>query len=51
VARKPLDMLGQPFRVKVLDRVDDPRVKLAPTLLQQSTVGDLMRERVLEGML
>src|SRR5262245_57784971 len=44
-------MLGQPFRVKVFDRVDDPRVKLAPTLLQQSTVGDLVRERVLKSML
>ena len=34
-----------------LDRVDDPRVKLAATLLQQAAVRDLVRERVLEGVL
>ena len=34
-----------------LDRVDDPRVQLVPALLQKAAVGDLMRERVLEGVL
>ena len=34
-----------------LDRLDDPRVKLAAALLQQAAVGHLVRERVLERVL
>ena len=48
---EPLDLLAEAIGVGPLDRVDDPRVKLAATLLQQSTVRDFMRERVLEGVL
>ena len=34
-----------------LDGLDDPRVEHPPALLQQAAVGDLVRERVLEGVL
>jgi hypothetical protein len=34
-----------------LDRLDEPRVKSASTLLQQAAVRDLVREGVLEGVL
>jgi len=37
--------------VERLDRGDDPRVKLATTLLQQPAVRHLVSERVLEGVL
>jgi hypothetical protein len=38
--------MGEP-----LDRVDDPRVKLAATFLQEAPVRDLVSERVREGVL
>ena len=44
---EPLDLLAEAILVERLDRLDDPRVKLAPALLQQSAVRDLVRERVL----
>src|SRR2546430_1656377 len=48
VMAEPLDLLAQAIPVERLDCRDDPRVKLAATLLQQAPVGDLVSERVLE---
>jgi hypothetical protein len=51
VVGQPLGLLAEPIPVERLDRGHDPRVKLAATILQQSTVRDLVRERVREGVL
>jgi hypothetical protein len=48
---KPLDVLLQTIRIERLDRLDDPRVKTAPALLQQAAIRDLVRESVLERIL
>src|SRR5882672_10879292 len=47
---EPLDLLAEAIPVEGLDRLDDSRVQLAATLLQQTAVRDLVRERVLEGV-
>ena len=47
---KPFYLLAKAIRVQRFHRPDDPRVKLAAALLQQSAVRDLVRERVLEGV-
>src|SRR6267143_3369675 len=51
VMGEPLDLLPQAIPMERLDRVDDPRVNLPPTLLQEAAVRDLVRQRVLEGVL
>ena len=48
---EPFDLLAEAICVERLDRADDPRMKLAAALLQQAAVRDLVRERVLEGVL
>ena len=48
---EPLDLLAEAIAVERLDRLDDPRVERAAPLLQQPAVGDLVGERVLEGVL
>src|SRR5437016_2266017 len=48
---KSLDLLAETIPVERLDRADDPSVKLAAAIVQQSPVRDLVRERVLEGVL
>jgi hypothetical protein len=47
---QPLDLSAEAILVERLDRLGDPRVQLASTLLQQATVRDLVRERMLEGV-
>ena len=37
--------------MRALDRVDDPRVQRAASLLEQAAVGDLVGQRMLEGVL
>ena len=44
-------MLGQRIGVAALDRLDEARVHAAPALVQQARVRDLVRQRVLEGVL
>ena len=44
-------LLAKAIRVQPFQRPDDPCVKLAAALLQQSAVRDLVRECVLEGVL
>ena len=48
VVSKALDLLTESFPMKPLDRIDDPRVELAPPFLQKPSIGDLVGERVLE---
>ena len=49
VVGEPLDVLGQPIGIEPLDHLDDPRMQLTASLLQKSSVGHLVRERVLEA--
>jgi hypothetical protein len=51
VVGEPLGVLGKAISVKGFDRLDKPRVKLAPPLLQQAAVGHLVGQRMLEGVL
>jgi hypothetical protein len=51
VMGEPLDLAAEAISVERLDRLDEPRVKAASTLLQQSPVRDVVRQRVLEGIL
>jgi hypothetical protein len=51
VMGEPLSLLAEALLLERLERGNDPRVKLPPTLLQQAPVRDLVRERVLEGVL
>src|SRR6185369_17498368 len=46
--REPLGVFAEAIPVEDLDCVHDPRVQLASTVLQQSAVRYLMRERVRE---
>ena len=49
--REPLDVLAEPITMNSLDRLDDAPVYRATALLQKSPVGDLVGQRVLEGVL
>ena len=49
--RQPLDLLGQAVGIERLDRLDDPGVQRPPPLVEQAPVGDLVGQRVLEGVL
>src|SRR5215813_14915274 len=51
VVRQPLDVLGQPVRIAAFDGADDAGVQRLPPLLEQGAVGDLMGQRMLEGVL
>ena len=51
MVREPLNLLAEAIRVYPLDRTDELRVKDPAALLQQGAVGDLVGERVLEGVL
>src|SRR5205823_635586 len=46
-----LDVLRHAVRVQALDRFDDRRVQNAAPLPEEAPVGDLVRQRVLEGVL
>src|SRR6266436_2062720 len=46
-----LGLLAQAVRVESLDRFNDPGVERAAALAEKSPVGDLVRQRVLEGVL
>src|SRR5262245_40110308 len=48
---KPLDLLAKTLAVERLDCVDDSRVKVAATLLEEAAIRDFVRKRVLEGIL
>ena len=48
---QPLDLVGQAVGIEPLDGFDDPGVEGAPPLLEQAAVGDLVGQRMLEGVL
>src|SRR5262249_7938163 len=48
---QPLDVLGQPVRVGAFDGADNPGVQRLAPLLEEGAVGDVMGERMLEGVL
>ena len=48
---QPLDVLGQPIRIERVDGADDAGVEGPASLLERGTVGDLVGERMLEGVL
>src|SRR5205807_3764437 len=48
---EPLDLLPETIRIEGLERGDDPRMKPAALLLEQAPVRDVVRERMLEGVL
>ena len=50
MVRQVFHLLIQAVRIQPFDRRDDPRVEGTPTLLEQASIGDLLREGVLEGV-
>src|SRR5258705_8807893 len=51
VARHPLDVLAEPVAVQPLEHVDDPRMERASTTEEETLVGDVVGQRVLERIL
>src|SRR6516164_4858643 len=51
VISQTLHVLREPLGVEAFDGFDDPGMEGAPALLQETAVGDLMGERVFEGVL
>ncbi len=51
MVREPLDLLAEAIAMEHLDRVHETCVKIATPLLQEASVRDLVRERVLERVL
>jgi hypothetical protein len=51
VVRERFDMLVQPIFVEPLQRLDNARVESTPPLLEHTTVGDLVGQRMLERVL
>src|SRR5262249_34664606 len=48
---QPLDVFSQTLDVDSLHGLDDLCVQRAPAVLQQASVGDLVSQRMLEGVL
>jgi len=51
VVGQPVDMLDQAVRIEPLDRLRDPAMEGATSVLEQTAVGHLVGEGVLEGVL
>ena len=51
VVGEPLDLLRQPVAVEPLDLLDDSSVDGAPAIGEETAVGHLLRQRVLERVL
>jgi hypothetical protein len=51
VMGEPVDVLAEAISVECLDRPDDPRVQVVPSLVQEAAVRHLVGQRVLEGVL
>src|SRR6266567_1629150 len=51
VLGQPLDVLAQPTGIELLDGLDDSGVEGAAARLEQASIRDLVRQRVLEGVL
>ncbi len=48
---KPVDLFSEAILMEHLDRLDDPRVQLAATLVEEPAIRHLMSQRVLERVL
>jgi hypothetical protein len=46
-----LDVLGQPVRIRAFDGADDAGVESFAPLLEERAIGDVMGQRMLEGVL
>src|SRR5262245_3111553 len=51
VMGEPLDLVAQPVGVKLFQGINDARVDVAATFVEQPAICDLVREGVLEGIL
>jgi hypothetical protein len=51
VMGEPLDLLPDAIPIQRLDRADDPRVQLPASVMQETAIGHLVSERMLEGVL
>jgi hypothetical protein len=51
VVGQPLDVLAQSVGMEALDRLHDPGVEGAPPILQETAVGHVVGQGVLEGVL
>jgi hypothetical protein len=50
MVRQAFDLLGYPLRRQRLEGLDKARMQPPPPLQQQATVGDLVRQGMLEGV-
>src|SRR4029450_7790440 len=51
VVRQSFDVLAQPIRIEPLDRVHDLAVEIAPLVLEETAVGHVVSQSMLEGVL
>src|SRR5215813_1178039 len=51
VMAQTLDLFGQALGIERLDRVDDLGMELTPPVVEHAPVGDIVGERMLEGVL
>jgi hypothetical protein len=51
MVRQPFHLLGQAVRVERFKGLDDAGMQHTPPLLEQTAIGHLMGEGVLEGVL
>jgi hypothetical protein len=50
VVREPLGVFADAVRMDHCDRNDDPCMQISAPIAQQTAVGHLMRQRMLEGV-
>ena len=50
MVRQALDLFGQPVSGKRFEGLDDPGMEYPPSLLEQTPVGHLVGQGVLEGV-
>jgi hypothetical protein len=50
MASQPFDVLSQPARIEALDRLYDPAMECAPLILEQTAIGHVVGQRVLEAV-
>src|SRR4030095_4942734 len=50
VMRQLLIVVGEPIGVKLLDRLRDRAMEVAPALHEQALIGDVLDDRVLENV-
>ena|SRR6516165_10078150 len=48
---EPFDLLAEPISIKLFDCIDDSCMDVAAAFVEQPAIGDVVSERVLEGVL